>query len=95
MPAEPELVAESGAERADDRDVHGEVDQHDRQAADPGQVPERGHATVDIRQRQPDHQRDHRYASDRHDGGPAAGQPGERRGKNPFAPHREQDPDGR
>ena len=30
MPPEPEFVAELGAERADDRDVHGEVDEHNR-----------------------------------------------------------------
>ena len=46
MPAEPELVAELGAERADGHDVHGQVDQHHRQRGGSGQVPEGARAAL-------------------------------------------------
>src|SRR5579875_66990 len=54
VPPEPELGAVSGAERADGRDVHGQVDQDHRQAARPGDVPERARAAVGVSQRQPE-----------------------------------------
>ena len=37
----PELLAELGAECPDDRDVHGEVDEHDREPGGSAEIPER------------------------------------------------------
>jgi ABC-type Zn2+ transport system substrate-binding protein/surface adhesin len=50
---------------------------------------------VRVRQRQSEQQREDGEACDRDGRGPAAGQPGERPRKDPFASHGEQDPDGR
>jgi hypothetical protein len=81
VPHEPELIAELGPERADDRDVHREVDQHNRQSARRGEIPEGTSAAVGVGQRQPEGQREHGQAADRHDRSLAAGQPGQYRGR--------------
>ncbi len=77
MSPEPELAAELGAERADGRDVDGQVDEYEREPADSGELPERARAAVGVGQRQSEQQREHGEAADRDDRGTAARQPGQ------------------
>ena len=46
MTPEPELVAERGAERADARDIHSQVDEHHREPDGSGEISERARAAV-------------------------------------------------
>src|SRR5262252_9449758 len=54
MPHDPEVVAELGAECADDRNVPRQVNQHHREPARREQIPGCGPAAVGVGQRQPD-----------------------------------------
>src|SRR6478672_9624612 len=69
MPPQTELAAELGPERADDRDVHRQVDQYDREPARAGDVAERAHAAVAVGQRQTQHERQRGNARNRDDRG--------------------------
>jgi hypothetical protein len=66
-----ELAAESGTERADGREVNGEVNERHRKPGGSGEIPERAGAVVGVGQRKAEHERGHGDAADGHGRGAA------------------------
>src|SRR5436190_16020743 len=93
MATEPEIIAEPGAECADGRDVHSEVDEYYRKPGGAGEIPECARAAVGIGQQQSEYKRERGETADGHDRGMAAGKAGKRSREDPFASHGEKDPD--